>query len=973
MKYSGTRRWALVLFGLGLLLVIGAGGARDTLAGGTADATVTWGVNASHDGYLADSKLALPLTQLWAVNLHGGVSYPLVVGDRIYVIVGHGADAGYGAGLYGLDARNGQVLWGPLEQGGPYWPSALAYDHDQVFSVNFDGILRAYDAASGTPRWSAKMPVQYAFSTPPTAYNGVVYLTGSGSGTTLYAVDESNGAILWQAASSDGSPAVNDTAVFSAVGCGATAYEPRTGRVLWQQSEECTASDGAELVLHQDRVYIAAGRDRLYVLDAATGKQIQILAASSKPAFAGGQGFALNGATLQAFDTATNRVEWSFAGAGHLSGPPLVDDTALYIQEGNQIHVLDPASGRELAKQAFALPETGETVHEVTTGLGASNGRLMVPYNQWLIAFGRAGSGGAPIPTAAPPPAAPPAPPALPASDTTDASVTYQINAAHTGSIANDSLTPPLRQIWNLDLGPDQGLSYPLVVGDRTYVVVGGQLQARNLHTGELVWGPIAQGGTYSSGMIAYDQGQIFALNFDGILRAFDAGTGTPTWSTKLPGQYAFSSPPSARNGVVYTGGAGSGGTMYAVRETNGEVLWTAEVMNGDDSSPAVGDNGVYVAYACAQVYGFGLAQGAPLWHHSTDCEGGGGATPAYYNNKVYAPDSGNLYVLDAATGKEIQIYAANGTPSFSGGRGFLLNGGTLQAFNESTGAVLWSFAGAGDLRSLPIVVHDVLYIGGTGGTLYGLDPATGHQVFSATIGGGNSGSAAGISSLAAGNGTLVIVAGSRLVAYTSSGPVLGPAPTPGPPPGGSAAPRRFPETGHILRGSFRQYWETHGGLAQQGYPLTDEFTEVNKLDGQRYTVQYFERAVFEWHPNNPAGSQVLLSQLGTYRYQQKYPTGAPGQQRNPNDPRYFPETGHSLGGSFRLYWERHGGLAQLGYPLSDEFPEQSALDGQTYTMQYFERAVLEWHPQNRDPFTVLGSQLGTFEFQARYPAGPPH
>jgi hypothetical protein len=34
--------------------------------------------------------------------------------------------------------------------------------------------------------------------------------------------------------------------------------------------------------------------------------------------------------------------------------------------------------------------------------------------------------------------------------------------------------------------------------------------------------------------------------------------------------------------------------------------------------------------------------------------------------------------------------------------------------------------------------------------------------------------------------------------------------------------------------------------------------------------VQYFERAVFEHHPENAAPNDVLLSLLGTLRYEQK-------------------------------------------------------------------------------------------------------
>ena len=71
-----------------------------------------------------------------------------------------------------------------------------------------------------------------------------------------------------------------------------------------------------------------------------------------------------------------------------------------------------------------------------------------------------------------------------------------------------------------------------------------------------------------------------------------------------------------------------------------------------------------------------------------------------------------------------------------------------------------------------------------------------------------------------------------------------------------------FPQTGHNLGGRFRDYWETHGGLDQFGYPLSEEFVETLE-DGKAYTVQYFERARFEYHPENPAEYRVLLGHFG--------------------------------------------------------------------------------------------------------------
>ncbi|HYP41251.1 MAG TPA: hypothetical protein VEX13_12905, partial [Chloroflexia bacterium] len=89
-------------------------------------------------------------------------------------------------------------------------------------------------------------------------------------------------------------------------------------------------------------------------------------------------------------------------------------------------------------------------------------------------------------------------------------------------------------------------------------------------------------------------------------------------------------------------------------------------------------------------------------------------------------------------------------------------------------------------------------------------------------------------------------------------------------------------------------------------------------------------------------------------------------------DCREFPETGKRVCARFLTYWQEHGGLAQQGYPISGEFMEKSQLDGQTYRVQYFERAVFELHPENQPPYDVLLSQLGTFQFKQKYPQGEP-
>jgi hypothetical protein len=182
-----------------------------------------------------------------------------------------------------------------------------------------------------------------------------------------------------------------------------------------------------------------------------------------------------------------------------------------------------------------------------------------------------------------------------------------------------------------------------------------------------------------------------------------------------------------------------------------------------------------------------------------------------------------------------------------------------------------------------------------------------------------------------------------------------------------------FAETGRSVCGKFLAYWKEHGGLEQQGFPITEPFQEKSDIDGKTYTMQYFERAVFELHPENAPPHDILLSLLGSVYYSQKYPNGAPGQKPN-NSPgsALFAGTSRRVGGRFLEYWNTHGGLAQQGYPISEEFDEKSELDGKTYKVQYFERAVFEYHPEKQAPYDVLLSQLGTFQFTRKYITAAP-
>src|SRR4051812_20084512 len=78
-----------------------------------------------------------------------------------------------------------------------------------------------------------------------------------------------------------------------------------------------------------------------------------------------------------------------------------------------------------------------------------------------------------------------------------------------------------------------------------------------------------------------------------------------------------------------------------------------------------------------------------------------------------------------------------------------------------------------------------------------------------------------------------------------------------------AALPQRcFAETQKCLSGPFLDHWDLSGGLAINGFPLTDPFLE-RLDDGKSYVVQYCERVRLEFHTVNPAPYDVLLGQFG--------------------------------------------------------------------------------------------------------------
>jgi len=85
---------------------------------------------------------------------------------------------------------------------------------------------------------------------------------------------------------------------------------------------------------------------------------------------------------------------------------------------------------------------------------------------------------------------------------------------------------------------------------------------------------------------------------------------------------------------------------------------------------------------------------------------------------------------------------------------------------------------------------------------------------------------------------------------------------------------------------------------------------------------------------------------------------------QNSNPPQYYAQTGHTVREPFINYFLSGGGVSQYGYPITDDYVDPTT----RMLVQYFQKARLEWHPGNPDPYKV---QLGLLGSELRLQQGP--
>jgi outer membrane protein assembly factor BamB len=339
------------------------------------------------------------------------------------------------------------------------------------------------------------------------------------------------------------------------------------------------------------------------------------------------------------------------------------------------------------------------------------------------------------------------------------------INPSHDNAQPNDRVQSPLTKRWTVHFAGR--VLDPLVANGRVFVsAVEAQpnVRALDLQTGAVLWGPVATGNKVWT---ACDAANVYTLDRDGNLSAFDVSDGHTSWSTKLTRQYDYESPPVTAAGMVFVDGMGLGGTTYAIDAATGAIRWTAETFDGSGGSVAVAGNTVYEAEACDQVSAFDLMTGSRRWFHSGNCTGGGGTTPTVAVGRVWVRDwaEGNI-ILDL-NGSSLGTFAVDSPPSVHGGLVFYVSSEALIAVDIESNATKWSFAGDQNLCTSAMIAGrgGQVFVGSSFGNVYELDEATGEQRSVDIAGLAVSGSS-DVSGMAIAENRLLVPVDTDLVAY---------------------------------------------------------------------------------------------------------------------------------------------------------------------------------------------------------------
>jgi outer membrane protein assembly factor BamB len=303
------------------------------------------------------------------IAVAGGVAYAGASGTP-------SADYSY---ISAFSAQTGSLLWRVRQSIGAASGVAVA-DGTLYAGGGDDRALHAYDAVSGTSRWTF-----YASGivNTPTVASGVVYVGASDQ--NLYAVDATSGTKLWTFHTSNvivRAPAVAGGVVFfGSADDKVYAVDAVTGQKKWSTSTGAEVATAPAVV--GGVVYAGSSDDNLYALDAMTGSVLWTAPTggpvTSSPAVADGVVYVgSDDDNLYAFDAATGAEMWHAPTGAAVFPSPFVANGVVYVgSDDHSLYAIDAASGQILWSYATqGVPGYSGAVVDGRVYTGSQDGYL---------------------------------------------------------------------------------------------------------------------------------------------------------------------------------------------------------------------------------------------------------------------------------------------------------------------------------------------------------------------------------------------------------------------------------------------------------------------------------------------------------------------------------------------------------------------------------------------------------------------
>jgi outer membrane protein assembly factor BamB len=215
---------------------------------------------------------------------HGTAGSPLLYKDRIILY----QDQKGSAFVAAFDTATGKEVWRTAREAQVGWGTPIAIragDRDELIVSSMREVT-AYDPNSGTKLWSAAGNLFEVIPTPVVG-EGLVFASSGRAGPTLAIRPGGSGDVTathvaWKAAK--GSPFVPSTLLYKGLlymvndmAAIATAYDAKTGDVLWQGrlGEAARESFSASPVVVDDKVFFTNDLGETFVI--ATGREFKLL------------------------------------------------------------------------------------------------------------------------------------------------------------------------------------------------------------------------------------------------------------------------------------------------------------------------------------------------------------------------------------------------------------------------------------------------------------------------------------------------------------------------------------------------------------------------------------------------------------------------------------------------------------------------------------------------------------------------